>query len=196
VGLIACGVAENDALANAHITSSDDDVLVATRHGLAIRFHESDVRAMGRAAVGVRGIALDSDDRVVSSIVLDEPGAILTITEKGFGKRTSDDEYRVQGRGGRGLITIKTTERNGPVAGVVRVREGDEVMVVTDRGRLIRTSADDISMIGRNTQGVKIMPVDEGERVVSVARIAERDEGNGDAKHEAEGEEPEPKPES
>jgi DNA gyrase subunit A len=195
VGLIACGVAENDGLANAHITSGDDDVLIATRHGLAIRFHESDVRAMGRAAVGVRGIALDSDDRVVSSLVLDEPAAVLTITERGFGKRTPDDEYRAQGRGGRGLITIKTTDRNGPVAGVVRVREGDEVMVVTDRGRLIRTSTDDISIIGRNTQGVKIMPVDEGERVVSVARIAEGTEENGDSKPPVEATEPEPEPE-
>lgn len=178
VGLIACGVAENDALVDAHITSGSDDILVATRSGQAIRFNEAEVRPMGRAAVGVRGIALGGDDRVVGSLVIAGPTAILTLTEKGYGKRTSVEEYRCQGRGGRGMITIKTTSRNGSVADILEVQETDEVMVVTDRGRLIRTSAKDISMIGRNTQGVKIMPVDEGERVVSVARIAESDEEN------------------
>jgi len=175
-GLIACGIAEGDALVNAHITSDKDDVLLATRNGLAIRFHESDVRAMGRPSVGVRGISLDTADSVVDSIVISESKGILTVTERGFGKRTSSDEYRCQNRGGRGLITIKTTDRNGPVAGVVLVGSGDEVMVVTDGGRLIRTSADNISIIGRNTQGVRIIQVDEAERVVNVTRIAERDQ--------------------
>jgi DNA gyrase subunit A len=176
VGLIACGINEGDALIGAYLTSGEDDIVLATRTGMAIRFNESEVRAMGRAAVGVRGIALDDDDAVVGSMVLQQPCAILTVTANGYGKRTDSDEYRVQGRGGKGIITIKANERNGAVVSVIPVLAGDQVMVVTDRGRLIRTTADDISKIGRNTQGVRIMPVDEGERVVSVARIEEPDE--------------------
>ena len=180
VGLIACGINEGDALVGAHLTSGDDDIVLATRNGLAIRFNETVMRSTGRGSVGVRGIALERDDQVVSSMVLTGPGPILTITERGFGKRTHSDEYRVQGRGGKGIITIRTTERNGGVAGVLPVADGDQIMVVTDRGRLIRTAADGISIIGRNTQGVGIMPVDEGERVVSIARIEERDDDDKD----------------
>ncbi|MFH1808034.1 MAG: DNA gyrase subunit A [Pseudomonadota bacterium] len=181
VGLIACGINEGDALIGAYLTSGDDDIVLATRTGMAIRFNESEVRSMGRAAVGVRGIALEDQDAVVGSMVLQEACPILTVTENGYGKRTRSDEYRVQGRGGKGIITIKANDRNGSVVGVVPVLEGDEVMVVTDRGRLIRTKADNISIIGRNTQGVRIMPVDEGERVVSVARIEEQEDVDGDA---------------
>jgi DNA gyrase subunit A len=175
-GLIACGIDDGDSLIAAHVTGGNNDVMMATATGLAIRFSEEDVRSMGRAATGVRGVDLEEGDEVVAMEVLDPGAAILTVTEKGFGKRTDTGEYRRQNRGGKGLITIKTTERNGKVAGAVQVRERDEVMLVTSAGTLIRTPADQISMIGRNTQGVKLIAVGEGDRVVSVTRIAERED--------------------
>ncbi|MEW5847859.1 MAG: DNA gyrase subunit A [Myxococcota bacterium] len=177
-GLIACGIDEGDSLIAAHVTGGDNDILLATRHGMAIRFHESDVRAMGRAAVGVRGVELVDGDEVVGMEVLDAHATVLTVTERGYGKRTAIEEYRRQNRGGKGLITIKTTDRNGPVAGLVQVKDGDEVMIVTSGGTLIRTRADEISLIGRNTQGVRLIAVEEGDRVVSVARLAEREDSD------------------
>lgn len=175
-GLIACGIDEGDELIAAHVTNGANSLMIATRNGMAIRFDESDVRTMGRAATGVKGIELEEGDQVVSMEVLEPGTSILTVTEKGFGKRTEENEYRTQNRGGKGIITIKTTDRNGPVVGTHQVHARDEVMIVTSGGTLIRTRAEEISIIGRNTQGVRLITVDEGDRVVGVARIAEREE--------------------
>ncbi len=146
---------------------------------MAIRFEESDVRPMGRSAYGVKGITLEPGDQVVSAETFAAQGggaepSILTVTEHGYGKRTGLSAYRVQSRAGKGIITIKTTERNGPVVAAIPVRDGEDVMLITDRGMLIRMAANDISAMGRNTQGVRLITVESAdEQVVSVARVAE-----------------------
>ena len=172
-GLKACGIEENDHLIEVKIVDKDSDVLISTASGYAIRFRESDVRPMGRTANGVRGIGLRDDDAVVTMEVISEEASILTVTEKGYGKRTAIADYPRQGRGGKGVITIKTTERNGRVAGAVQVSSEDGVMLLTDGGTLIRLKASDVSVYGRNTQGVRILNVDNSERVISISRIAD-----------------------
>jgi DNA gyrase subunit A len=178
-GIIAIGLDEGDELVGVRLVESGQEVLLSTRQGQAIRFKESDVRAMGRGAGGVRGISLDDDDAVVSVDILAPEAAILSVSEKGQGKRSELDEYRLQSRGGKGIITMKVTDKTGAVVGVAQVRPDDEVMLVTDRGRLIRLRVSDIRVTGRNAQGVKLLEVDDGERVVSMARVAEADERNG-----------------
>jgi len=177
-GLIACGIEEKDELVSVKITSGKDDILLSTKDGMAIRFHEDDVRPLGRQAVGVKGVTLRDDDELVSMEVVNENSSILTITEFGFGKRTAIEEYRPQARGGMGLITIKTDIRNGRVADAVQVKPGDGVIFITDKGTLIRMQVNDISEIGRNTKGVKLISVDrrDSERVISATRVLE-DEG-------------------
>ena len=173
-GIIALGIDEGDELVKVMLTDGSSHILITTANGMAIRFEESEVRAMGRGAHGVKAITLDEDDVVVGADVITPGTAVLTITENGFGKRTPEGEYRVQGRGGKGLITIKTTERNGKVAGVSQVHEDDEAMLITNAGTLIRMAVREISMIGRNTQGVRLITVDsKSEKVVSVARLAD-----------------------
>jgi DNA gyrase subunit A len=185
-GIIALGIEEGDALIEARITDGKSHILLSTARGMAIRFEESDVRAMGRTAYGVKGITLESGDEVVSAEAMPaaaaEPAAgeappdlpaILTVTGNGYGKRTDLSEYRVQSRGGKGIITIKTTERNGAVVAALAVRDAEEVMLITTRGMLIRMPAKGISVIGRNTQGVRLITVDKEEQVAAVARVAE-----------------------
>ena len=173
-GIIALRIDEGDELVAAMLTDGDADILISTANGMAIRFSERDVRPMGRDARGVRGITLEPGDHVVAADVL-EPGAtILTVTENGYGKRTIESEHRLQGRGGKGLISIRTTERNGKVAGVCQVRDEDEVMLITNSGILIRMAVREISVIGRATQGVRLITLDaKEEKVVGVARIDE-----------------------
>jgi DNA gyrase subunit A len=185
-GIIAIGLEEGDELIGVRLVEKDQEILLSTRGGQAIRFREGDVRAMGRGAGGVRGITLVEDDAVVSVDVVSPGQTILSVSEKGQGKRSDLEEYRLQTRGGKGIITMKVTDRTGGVVGVVQVGEDDEVMLVTDRGRLIRLRVSDIRVIGRNTQGVKLLDVDEGERVVSLARVAEGDYKNGAARATAE----------
>ncbi len=182
-GLIALSIDEGDALIGVGVTSGDCDVFLATRQGMAIRFSEHDVRAMGRAARGVRGVLLKREgDAVVGMGILakrEDDGVavdILTICDHGYGKRTALEEYRHQGRGGSGVQNFRTTERTGLVAGVCVVHDTDEVMVVTNRGMMIRVPVADISRIGRSTQGVRIITVQPSESVASVALIAEQDE--------------------
>lgn len=177
-GIIAINFDDGDNLVGAKITSGKDDVLICTKNGMSIRFSEEDCRAMGRAARGVRGIDLEKDDVVVSLDVVDAASKLLSVSEFGYGKRTEAEEYRVQSRGGKGIITIKTTDRNGSVVSAQQVNDADEVMIVTDRGKLIRMKVSEISVIGRNTAGMRLITLDEGERVASVARIAMED---GDA---------------
>jgi DNA gyrase subunit A len=175
-GIIALSIQDGDSLIGAALTSPDDSILIATRNGLAIRFRETDARAMGRTARGVKGVDLGKDDKAVSLAVVRPGGTILSVTAHGYGKRTLVDEYRLQGRGGKGLIDIKTTRRNGPVVALKSLSGEEQVMLITEKGMIIRLSTADISIIGRNTQGVRLIQLEEGDRLVSVARLAERDE--------------------
>jgi DNA gyrase subunit A len=174
-GIIALSVEDGDAMMDAVLTAGTDELLLGTREGMAIHFREEDVRAMGRTAYGVKGIALDEGDQVVALEVAGA-GTVLTVTENGYGKRTPLDEYRVQGRGGKGLINIKTAGRNGRVVGVKFLRGDEGVMLITEKGMIIRLNTADISTIGRNTQGVRLINLEEGDHLVSVARLAEREE--------------------
>jgi DNA gyrase subunit A len=179
-GIIALGVEEDDALIETVLTSGTDEVLLATKDGMAIRFHEEDVRPTGRGAYGVKGIELEPGDEVVALEVV-SAGTVLTASAKGFGKRTPLDEYRLQSRGGKGTINIKTAGRNGPVVGVKFLRGEEGVMLITEKGMIIRLNTGDISTIGRNTQGVTLIQLEEGDHLVSVARLAEREDGEDGA---------------
>ena len=167
---------EGDIVIEATLTTGQDEILLATREGMAIRFSESDVRSMGRGAYGVKGIELEEADQVVAMQVVTGKGTLLTITEHGYGKRT--DSGRVPGAepGGKGLIDIKTTPRNGRVVGVELLRADEGVMLITEKGMIIRLNTKDISTIGRNTQGVRLIQLDEGDHLVSMARLAERED--------------------
>jgi DNA gyrase subunit A len=175
-GIIALSVEDEDQLIDAVITSGTDEILLGTQQGMAIHFSEEDVRPMGRTAYGVWGIDLEEVDAVVSLEVVRAGGTVLTVTRNGFGKRTELGEYRLQSRGGKGLINIKTSERNGPVVGVNFLRADEQVMLITEKGMIIRLNTADISTIGRNTQGVRLIQLEEGDHLVSVARLAEREE--------------------
>jgi DNA gyrase subunit A len=176
-GIIALSVEDGDALIDAILTSGTNELLLGTREGMAIHFSEEDVRPMGRTAYGVKGIELEEADQVVGLEVVAEGGTVLTVTEHGYGKRTPLDEYRLQTRGGKGIINIKTSGRNGRVVGVKFLRGEEEVMLITEKGMIIRLNTADISTIGRNTQGVRLIQLEEGDHLVSTARLAEREEG-------------------
>jgi DNA gyrase subunit A len=178
-GIIAMGVEEGDRLIAAQITDGTGEIFIGTRDGLAIRFPEVDVRPMGRTAYGVRGISLRAADQVVAMEVVRPGGTLLTVTENGYGKRTELDEYRVQSRGGVGIINIQTSERNGRVVGMASVHDEDEFMLITQQGKILRTVARDIRSIGRATQGVRLIEMDADDRVVALARLAEKEEDNG-----------------
>jgi DNA gyrase subunit A len=178
-GIIAMGVEEGDSLMAAQITDGTGEIFIGTRDGMAIRFPEGDVRPMGRTAYGVRGISLRDADEVVAVEVVRPGSTLLTVTENGYGKRTELDEYRVQSRGGVGIINIQTTERNGRVVGMASVHDEDEFMLITQQGKVLRTVARDIRTIGRATQGVRLIEIDADDRVVSLARLAEKDDENG-----------------
>jgi DNA gyrase subunit A len=188
-GINAVNLDEGDKLITVALTDGQKDIFLASRQGKAIRFAEADARSMGRVTRGVRGMNLDDGDEVIGMEVID-PNAtgstIFTITENGFGKRTDLDEYRGQSRGGKGLITIKTSARNGLVVGVMQVADENQLMVITDQGKILRVPIRGFSVIGRNTQGVRVMVTEEHEKIVAVAKLAERDE---DEDLDAEGEE-------
>ena len=174
-GIIAIGVEADDSVMGAELLEGDDEIFIGTRAGMAIRFKGSDVRAMGRTARGVRGIALRSDDEVVAMTVVRPEGTLLTVTERGYGKRTAVDAYRLQARGGLGLINIQTSERNGRVTGVEYVEQDDELMLITQEGKILRMVAKGIRPIGRATQGVRLIEIDGDDRVVSLARLADQE---------------------
>jgi len=177
-GIIAINLEEGDEVIAARRTNGQQEVLIASASGKSVRFVESQVRAMGRTATGVRGISLTDGDRVVGMEILSPGATILTVTERGFGKRTPLEDYRLQKRGGQGVITIRTTGRNGPVIGVAQVLEDDEVMLITDGGKVLRCRVSGISTMGRVTQGVTLMDLDAAERLVAVARLAEPDDAS------------------
>ncbi|WP_254262465.1 DNA gyrase subunit A [Marinobacterium weihaiense] len=172
-GLIALDIVEGDRLIGASLTSGQDDVMLVTSAGKAIRFNESDVRAMGRTARGVRGVKMDDEVRVISLMVPQEGGEVLTASEHGYGKKTRIDEFPLRGRGGQGVIAMQCTERNGQLAGAVQVFDGDDVMLISNRGTLVRTRSSEISSLSRNTQGVMLIRLAEEEALVGIARIEE-----------------------
>ncbi|WP_051327727.1 DNA gyrase subunit A [Desulfatirhabdium butyrativorans] len=176
IGIIAITLNPDDELIGAKLTDGTMNVFLGTAEGKSIRFHETDVRPTGRISMGVKGMRFSEGDRLVSMEVLSHGQTLVTVTENGFGKRTIIDEYPVQHRGGKGVITIKTTERNGSVVAIMVVAEDDEIMLMTDGGKLIRMPIQGISIISRNTQGVKLMDLDPEEKVTGVARLAEKEE--------------------
>jgi len=183
-GIIALSIEDGDSLVAVKITDGTKDILLSTASGMSIRFAESEVRSMGRAAYGVKGITLEPGDEVVGADVVEKGSTILTVTENGYGKRTEEAEYRLQGRGGKGVIDIKTTERNGKVIGLVQAKDTDEVMLVTNGGMLIRMKVKEISVIGRNTQGVRLITLESpNEKVTGISKLpeseTEADEGSG-----------------
>src|SRR6187455_424415 len=175
-GIIAMGVEEGDSVIAAVVSDGTHEVFIGTMNGMAIRFPEGDVRPMGRTAYGVRGISLRDDDSVVAMEILSPGGTIMSVTELGFGKRTDIEEYRVQSRGGIGIINIQTSERNGKVIGVVQVSNDDELMLITQQGKILRMAANTIRAIGRATQGVRLIDIEGDDRAVSIARLDEQDE--------------------
>ena len=189
VGLNAINIREGDELIDVQITHGDDEVILATREGMAIRFPEEDAREMGRATEGVRGIRLKKeDDEVVGMVVRRPDSNLLVVTEKGMGKRTEIDEYRLQGRGGSGVINIRLSKKTGKVVGIKSVRDDEQLMIITRNGVINRQRVEEIRTIGRATQGVKLMNLDEGDEVVDVARVViEDDEEEGDAGENGEG---------
>ena len=175
-GIIALGLEGGDRLIGAQLTDGQREILLGTRQGITIRFKEEEVRSMGRMAHGVKGITLEEGNEVIGmdTITPDSTTSILTVTEGGYGKRTPVGEYRIQGRGGKGIISVKTTERNGLAVGFLQVRDDDQIMLMAAQGKVLRCKVDDIREIGRNTQGVRLLDLDgEGDRVVAVARLAD-----------------------
>ena len=175
-GIQATGLAEDDTVIGVAITSGKDQIVLGTANGQAIRFDESEARPMGRTAAGVRGIHLRDDDHVVGMAIGDPTASLLTLCQHGHGKRTSFDEYRLQSRGGYGIINIKTTERNGKVVGVKSVRDADELMLITSGGMIVRTGVEGVRVIGRATQGVKIISLKKGDELVAIARVVADDQ--------------------
>jgi len=176
-GINAINIEPGDELIDVQITDGTNDIVLATRHGMSIRFQEKDAREMGRATTGVRGIELESGDAVIGMVVVKREATLLVVAEHGLGKRSELSDYRVQFRGGKGIITLKRTEKTGEVVALKEVIPDDELMVITRHGVIIRLPVNDISVIGRNTQGVKVINLDEGDVVVDVARVVKEEEG-------------------
>jgi DNA gyrase subunit A len=175
-GIIAIALDDNDEVIGVRLSDGTQEIILSTRDGQAIRFKEIDARPMGRGTYGVRGITLEENDEVVAMDVVQPGATLLAVAERGYGKRTEMDEYRLTRRGGKGIITMKVTDKTGPVIGVRMVDDDDNIMLITDGGKVIRTRVKEISVIGRNTQGVRLIDLTEGEKVVGVARLAEKEE--------------------
>ena len=183
-GIIAINLDEGDKLIGVKLTNGKQDIIIGTGQGKAIRFNEEDARSMGRVTHGVKAITLKEDDKVKGMVIVDENATLLTVCENGFGKRTDFSAYSAQHRGGQGVINIKTTERNGNVVALIDVRDEDELIMITSKGMVIRTPANSIRSIGRNTQGVKLFSVDEDDKVVSVARVLPEEKQTGEETEE------------
>ncbi|HAL46066.1 MAG TPA: DNA gyrase subunit A, partial [Phycisphaerales bacterium] len=180
-GIIAVKLDPDDDLIGVALTNGKNDIILGTKDGMAIRFDEEQARPMGRSAHGVKGISLRKGDYVVDMVVAEEGASLLTVCELGFGKRTELEDYRSQNRGGIGLINIKTSDRNGNVVAIKTVRHDDDIMIITAKGIIIRTGLDELRQIGRNTQGVRLIKLDEDDKVVAVERVLkeEKEESNG-----------------
>ncbi|HET7580548.1 MAG TPA: DNA gyrase subunit A [Bacillales bacterium] len=179
-GLIALNLRENDELIGVRLTDGQQDIVIGTKNGMAIRFHETDVRQMGRTATGVKGITLRNEDEVVGMGILEGGEDLLVVTEYGYGKRTPAEDYRIQTRGGKGLLTCNITDKNGSVVALMPVSPDDDLMIISVSGVIIRTEVDGISVTGRNTQGVRLIRVNEGEKVATVARVVKEEENESE----------------
>ena len=175
-GINAINIDDDDQLIGVKLTHGEDEVILSMKNGKAIRFEEKNARAMGRVARGVRGVKLEGDDEVVSIDIVDPAATMMAITENGYGKRTSFDEYRVTGRGGKGIISIQTTERNGKVVSAHAVTDDHRIMLISEGGQMICIGADDLRVIGRNTQGVRLVNLKEGDKLVSAAILEPEEE--------------------
>ena len=173
VGLRALELEDDDVLVGTAITDGSCEVMLFSSEGKAVRFDENDVRAMGRTARGVRGIRLGEGHRMISLIIPQAGGKVLTVSENGYGKRTAIEEFPTKGRGNKGVIAMATSKRNGRLVGAVQVFDGDELMLISNQGTLVRTRTDEVSVLGRNTQGVRVIRTKEGEHLVGVERIDE-----------------------
>ncbi|MCB0279335.1 MAG: hypothetical protein KDD94_07525, partial [Calditrichaeota bacterium] len=180
-GINAITIRDDDALVDAQITDGNNHIILGTSSGMAIRFHEDDCRNMGRTASGVRGVKLRSKDFVVGMVVVrGSGGTILVAAENGYGKRTSIDDYRLAKRGGIGVITLKTTERNGHMISIMEVGDEDDLMIVTEKGIINRQGVNRISTVGRNTQGVRLIRLDDDDLIAAIERVPKSDEDPGD----------------
>jgi DNA gyrase subunit A len=186
-GIKAIEFRDDDKLVDVVITNGSDHIMLLADSGKSVRFSETDVRSMGRTAGGVRGIRIAEDQEVIAMIKVEEGGSILTSTENGYGKRTGVDDYPLKGRGGQGVISIKTNERNGKIVGAVQVQDDDEIMMITDNGTLVRIAVSDVSEMGRNTQGVRLIRLTKGEKLVEIEQIKALDDDDGVEGDEAEG---------
>ncbi len=175
-GIRAINIEDKDELIDVQLCEPESDIVLATADGMSIRFHQGDVREMGRVATGVKGIELESDDRVIGMVVIRRDATLLVVSEKGFGKRSELSDYRVQKRGGKGIITLKKTDKTGALVALMEVQPEDELMLITKHGVIIRSPVEGIRVISRNTQGVKVMNLDAGDTVVDVARVVKEDE--------------------
>jgi DNA gyrase subunit A len=179
-GIKAIKIEAGDELIDVQETSGTNDIVLATRFGLSCRFHESDVREMGRDTTGVKGIELRPEDLVVGMVVIKRDATLLVVTEKGLGKVSDVSEYRVQKRGGKGILTLNRTERTGNVVALMEVLPEDEMILITKQGILIRSSAAEVRKTGRNAQGVKLVALDDGDSVITVARVVPEDKDGDD----------------
>ena len=179
-GICGINIDKDDELIDVQVCDQNSDIILATKDGMSIRFHQGDVRDMGRATTGVKGIELEKGDEVIGMVVVRRDASLLVVSEKGYGKRSELSDYRVQKRGGKGIITLKKTDKTGPIVALKEVIPDDELMMITRHGVIIRLPVDGIRVIGRNTQGVKVMNLDSGDAVVDVARVVKEDEGGAE----------------
>jgi DNA gyrase subunit A len=176
-GLIAITLNRGDRLVDARLTDGGQDLIIGTKKGMAIRFNEKDIRPMGRQAAGVRGIKLEKDDEVIGMIAVKRSGTtILVVTEKGFGKRSDLNDYRITHRGGKGIITVKVNDKTGDMVAIKEVLDNDDVMIVTTKGYLIRQHIKDIKIMSRQAQGVKLIKLNHGDTIASVASVVTEEE--------------------
>jgi DNA gyrase subunit A len=175
-GINAINIEGGDELIDVQVCDDTSDIVLCTSDGMSIRFHSGDVREMGRTATGVKGVELEKGDHVIGMVVVRRDATLLVVSEKGYGKRSELTEYRVQKRGGKGIITLKKTEKTGAIVALLEVLPKDELMLITRHGVIIRLPVDGIRVIGRNTQGVRVMNLDSGDAVVDVARVVNEDE--------------------
>jgi len=179
-GINAINIASSDKLISVKMTDGSNDIVIGTKNGLAIRFHEKDVRDMGRVATGVRGINLSKGDIVVGLLVIKRNDNILVVTEKGYGKRSDINDYRITRRGGKGVITVKTSEKVGKMIAMMEVVDGDELVIISTQGMVIRQSIKEIRVMGRNTQGVRVIRLNEGDTIADIAKVVPDEEVNGE----------------
>ena len=177
-GLIAIVLKEGDELIGVELSTGEDELILGTRKGMCIRLNERHIRPMGRSSMGVRSMKLAEDDIVIDMAPIEEDATVLAITEGGYGKRTSPDEYREQGRNGKGIRAINLTDKTGDLAALLLVHEEEDILLITDDGTIIRTPAADVRLCGRNTQGVRVMKLAEGSRVIGVARAEKEEEAD------------------